>query len=225
MLNDTNLGVNLGKWLDGKFWDNNNINRMCRVGYLFKDAFGYLAYTSIKDNGDRVTHPDSSYSGYNHNHGWTFDYVERNTDNDGRANAFRTNANGNGLTSYYWGGGDCDTGNISISENIHTVTVKSNGSTLSMYLDGDGDFNDDGNIDTYSKTPNTTGTTVTIGATNERLQTDLLRDDKKNIAIDFKFDYTELLTGEIYSVRIYNTALTDQQIIWNHITDKVRFGF
>ena len=46
----------------------------------------------------------------------------------------------------------------------------------------------------------------------------------KRDEVDVTFQYKEFLNNEVYSVRVYNRALTNAEITYNYITDYHRFG-
>ena len=184
-----------------KLWNNAKVTDLINV--IFEDKYGYKPY--------EVEHPTLQPNNVD---------ISANSGMNGKANAVRLNSTGTGIVSYYWGVGDIETKNVSLDNNgIYTVAVRYNGTQTQIFVNGT-------SYASESKNPNTFNRELTIGATNCKLTTSLSTFDDypgSNGYIKYSFEYNEFFNGTIYSVRIYNKALSDGDIQDNYEEDAYRF--
>lgn len=229
-------------------WDiyyTSTIQKLFLINDAFYTKFGYIPYqartdtmgwftSNIREWGSYTVDDVNANSQKNTTRFWNKDKDKNLKDIsvDGKSNAIRTTTNDpgeggvDGFRHYHWGN-DKDTGTI-LNKGRHTITVKY-----------DKDENNDGNTDDYytyiyldgkeisgaksKRKPNTLVREITVGATNKRLKT-YLNDDLKQGRITFEFEYIEFLNDKVYSVRIYDRALSQSEITHNYNLDNIRFG-
>ena len=177
-----------------------------------------------------------------------------NPDNSGKANAIRINDNGNGIYQYYWDndldtGNKLTPGIHTINtkyKNSTTyiyidgqyITSKTSTPNTSYTLDYNhnrptaSDTQSDGTKkEKYSVQP------LTVGATHLKVATSLPDLGAKWCCalglwnrnhcyanINYTLDYQEFFDGNIYSVRIYDRALEENEIKQNRMVDEGRFN-
>ena len=199
------------------------------INNIFQEKYGYRPYNQMSSNGAVNVAVNNTSDGEK-----TINYVRigqtqydyyNNISARYKSNAIRVSDAGKGIMSYYW---DNDTviENV-LSEGVHTVTVlygKEDDETnkqTKIYVDG-------ALKATSTKAPNTIIREISVGATNIQTHTDLSKNGdynkKDNGIIQFSFKYKEFLNSNVYSVRIYNKALSQNEVKQNYIIDNIRFG-
>lgn len=102
---------------------------------------------------------------------------------------------GGGFKNYYWGNDLVTQSSIIVKNNIYSALAINYGNDRRIYLNGSMIARD-------NKTPNVVMGDVTIGKTYSN----------------------EYICGDIYCVRVYNRALSEEEIKHNYEIDKARFG-
>ena len=207
-----------GNWTfnEATTWANNNLRTRYAGYYTLQDRYSTLYNRLYSTSGIPCPWTYAALLAYYKETLWTnrynYTFVMRpnGTGNTSRALYFISN---NTIRMEFWGNDNDVSPSISNGKHTLSVTYDSSSRKIIMYLDGQNIYER-----IKSTVPNTLVQEITVGAVNYSILS-LFNPN----TIELQFHYLEFLNDHVYSVRIYDRALIEDEIKKNFMIDDGRF--